>query len=375
MQINNPFLITGYISPEYFCDRQKETDTLIKGLKNQINTTLFSIRRLGKTGLINHVINKLKKDKIKCVCLDIMMTKNIHEFAYQFSKAFFEQTTSISRKILVSASEIFRSFSPSITVDSLTGQLSLELKLIRPDEIYTDLENIFEYIKKSNNKYLIAIDEFQQILNYNEKNFEAFLRSKIQFINNASFIFSGSKKNMLLSIFGSYSKPFWQSCSFMELLPIEKEIYFEFILEKLSQGNKIISNEALEFIYSSARGITYFVQLICNYLYNENLTKIEIEDAKQVFRKIINERSSYYINYANLLTRKQYEILSAIAKEGGISQPMGKDFLMEYKLGSASTVKSALDVLIEKEVIYHDKSKYFLSDVLFSEWLKMQTSF
>lgn len=48
----NPFLIYGYHSPAYFCDRESETQKLISALRNGRNVTLISPRRMGKTGLI-----------------------------------------------------------------------------------------------------------------------------------------------------------------------------------------------------------------------------------------------------------------------------------------------------------------------------------
>lgn len=35
MRPNNPFLITGYYRPEYFCDREKETKTIIDNLHKE----------------------------------------------------------------------------------------------------------------------------------------------------------------------------------------------------------------------------------------------------------------------------------------------------------------------------------------------------
>lgn len=37
----NPFLITGYQGPDYFCDREKETASLMSALKNGRNITLI----------------------------------------------------------------------------------------------------------------------------------------------------------------------------------------------------------------------------------------------------------------------------------------------------------------------------------------------
>ena len=51
--IINPFLTSGYLSAEYFCDREEETKKLTRLLTNGNNVALIS-RRMGKTGLIRH---------------------------------------------------------------------------------------------------------------------------------------------------------------------------------------------------------------------------------------------------------------------------------------------------------------------------------
>ena len=54
VKISNPFVISGYVAPQYFCDREVETETLTKLIENGNNVALISTRRLGKTGLIKN---------------------------------------------------------------------------------------------------------------------------------------------------------------------------------------------------------------------------------------------------------------------------------------------------------------------------------
>lgn len=65
MKPYNPFLVYGYNSPEYFCDREKETDKMISALLNERNLTLISPRRMGKTGLIKNVFYQMKREIIR----------------------------------------------------------------------------------------------------------------------------------------------------------------------------------------------------------------------------------------------------------------------------------------------------------------------
>lgn len=61
MKPNNSFLIAGYQSPEFFCDRKQETATMLDALRNGRNLILIAPRRMGKTGLICHAFYQLKE--------------------------------------------------------------------------------------------------------------------------------------------------------------------------------------------------------------------------------------------------------------------------------------------------------------------------
>lgn len=73
----NPFIYQGYESPEYFCDREAETATLLSHLKNGRNVTLISRHRIGKTGLIKNTFFYLEEEENDTVCLtELMFTDN-----------------------------------------------------------------------------------------------------------------------------------------------------------------------------------------------------------------------------------------------------------------------------------------------------------
>jgi len=65
---------------------------------------------------------------------------------------------------------------PTLSIDELTGIPTFSLDL-KPNEGKESLRRIFEYLKQSDKRCYIAIDEFQQILNYPENSVEAMIRS------------------------------------------------------------------------------------------------------------------------------------------------------------------------------------------------------
>ena len=89
MKPNNPFLISGYHSPEFFCDRVSETNNILNALYNGRNVTLIAPRRMGKTGLIRHAFyhSKLQNPEITTLYMDIFSTQSLRDFVNLFESA------------------------------------------------------------------------------------------------------------------------------------------------------------------------------------------------------------------------------------------------------------------------------------------------
>lgn len=186
----NPFIISGYVSPEYFCDREEETARMLNAINNGRHLTLFSPRRMGKTGLIRHLFYQAKKKKeFTPVYLDIMATTCLREFSEIFAKAVLtavSKNEALMKKVLKRLSALRL----KLTIDHLTGEPALSLDINNASEAEKSLETIFRYIADLPYRIAIAIDEFQQIINYPEKNLEAILRTHLQTVNNVCVIFS-----------------------------------------------------------------------------------------------------------------------------------------------------------------------------------------
>jgi predicted AAA+ superfamily ATPase len=88
-KISNPFVTGGYISPEYFCDRQEESEHLIRAIHAKRNITLISLRRMGKTGLLRYVAHLITQPKQKpaVIYVDLMPTMNGNELLNSLSSA------------------------------------------------------------------------------------------------------------------------------------------------------------------------------------------------------------------------------------------------------------------------------------------------
>lgn len=369
-ELENPFVYKGYDGPAYFCDREKETENLISALKNGRNITLLSPRKIGKTGLIKHVFNRIsstEKDAV-CIYVDIFSTQNLHDFVQVLGAAIVDEALRREKSLMSKVLDAFKAWRPVVTVDVLTGMPSLSLNIDSTSDEYT-LKSIFDYLKSSKKKVYVAIDEFQQVAYYPEKGTEALLRSHVQF-SNAGFIFSGSRQHLMAEMFNSPQRPFYQSTEFMNLQPIPEDAYYEFASRFFEAKKGSLSQEVFHDIYQRFDGYTWYIQLMMNRLYEGNKRITELHQATDAIIAVLATLTPQYEMLMMFLTSNQVNLLKAIAKEGKVEQPQSNEFIKRNDLPSPSSVKAALDVLVDKELVYTQPDGYIIYDRLLNLWLQ-----
>jgi len=151
----NPFLVYGYKSPEYFCDRTEETEKIIEALRNGRNLVLMSPRRMGKTGLIKHAFYTLKESEpeIYTFYFDILGTSSLRDFVQVFAKAVLGKFDSSPQKALRRVKDFISSCRPIFSYDPITGSPEITIDAV-PTNAEPTLKEIFDYIAASGKKML-----------------------------------------------------------------------------------------------------------------------------------------------------------------------------------------------------------------------------
>jgi len=368
----NPFIVTGKIEPDYFCDRVSESARLIKSLVNGNNMVVISPRRMGKTGLIQFCYEKPEiKDSYDTFFIDILHTSSLKEFTYILGKEIFESLAPHSKTMSNLFLQTLKSISGKFGFDPFTNlpTFNVELGDIQRPE-YT-LEEIFTYLAAADKPCIVAIDEFQQIAKYPEKNMEALLRTHIQKIRNSHFIFAGSERHMMQEMFTSSARPFYQSADILELKAIDEPIYVKFIMERFALSDRTISKEAVERVYHLFKGHTYYIQKTFNEAFSDTLPREEctLETLNQTIDNLIAGNATIFREILSNIPEKQKELLYAIAREGEAERITSSEFLKKHSLSSASSIQSAIKKLLEKDLVTELNKKYSVTDKLFAMWI------
>lgn len=371
--MDNPFVTKGYAGPEYFCDRVEETKRLVELTTNGNNIALISPRRVGKTDLIHHCFQQPElKEKYYTFHIDIYATASLRDFVNVFGQTILNELKPKGRVVWEGFLNILRSIRSEITYD-INNFPTWSIGLGNIENPMVTLDEIFQYLGQADRPCIIAIDEFQQITRYAEAhNIEAMLRTYIQRCNNATFIFSGSKRHLMGEIFTSPSRPFYQSVLVMNLKPISVEKYTEFAKMQFDRYGKSIEDEAVVAVYERFDAVTSCLQRILNVLFLKTLPggKCTCDMVDDAINYILDLFSETYQDLLERIPEKQREVFIAIAKEGKAKAITGKTFIKKHHLQTSSVINAAVRGLLEKDFITVDKGVYTIYDPFFALWLR-----
>ena len=371
-KVINPFVVTGKIAPEYFCDRVAESARLVKSITNGNNLVVISPRRMGKTGLIRFCYDKPEiEDNFYTFFIDILHTSSLREFTYQLGKEIYETLAPRSRKMADLFIQTIKSVNWKFGFDPATHLPAFNIELgdiDRPD--YT-LEEIFKYLDHADRPCIVAIDEFQQINKYPEKNIEALLRSYIQKSENSNFIFAGSERHIMQEMFTSSARPFYRSADILELGAIVPEIYIDFAVGHFERRNRKIAVDDAARVYNLFEGHTFYIQKTLNESFANTPEGgvCTLETIHEAIETIIASNDTIFREILSNTAEKQKELLYAIAKDGKAKAITSAKFIKGHRLSSASSVQSAAKILLDKDIITKSGRIWSVTDRLFGLWI------
>ena len=369
----NPFIITAdYYGPEYFCDRQDETEALESNIANGRNTVLISSRRMGKSGLIAHVFNReFVKSSFKTFSIDLYPTSSLAEMILLLAKEITGPLKSKGQTLLESFLGVVKSLRPGFKVDPVTGQFVFDLSLGEIVKPVDSLKEIFQYLEGSEVPCLVSMDEFQQIAEYPDNNVLELLRTYVQKCKHTWFIFAGSDRRMMEKLFNNPSEPFYMSCSPLYLDAIQYENYLAFARQHFEAAGKSLQEESFKQVYELFDGHTWYVQRMMNEMFAWTKPG-EVADAQMAADALTFVIKTYARTFQEQMSsypEAQKQLLIAIAKDGHAQQVTSVAFCKKHSMKSPSTVQSALRVLHDKGIVRKDGNSYSVTNRLLGIWL------
>jgi len=380
MRIRNPFVVGREIKyGEPFCDRESEIKWLIDRAKSSESVCLISLRRYGKTSLLNQVMGKLNEEGWITLKIDLMNVHSIEDFCFFIGQEI-RKFKSIKNKIFNTIKHI----KPTITigVDPLTSLPSfgvgLNSRASKKEAILREtLNTCLNLPKLLSSPVLLVFDELQQVRKIaTNGEIEAVMRAVFE-KRDYDFVpfYLGSRRSILKLMFQKESEPFFKSATVKEIKGLPCESYIEFVQNEFKKTLSIVPSKGiLHTTWRLFQGHPYAVAKVANRLwfcYLENLPKNKKEEEDlwlEVITEIIKEEGTFYEAVNKNLPPYVMVVFRKIAEEGILEKPYKEDFLKKIGM-TAARVQKALGTLKKEDKIEHSKEGIYVLDPLERLWL------
>ena len=363
--MENPFRYGSVVTGDDFVDREKELKLLANELRNKQRILLFSNRRMGKSSLLKELARRNRKEFIFAhVDLYGVASKNrfLESLIASVSRAAYTNTEKFAATIM----EFIRSirFRLVFTNEGLAG-IELDQRDVTMGELYEVIDFPEKVAKKRGKPIVVILDEFQEILSLGGVPLTKVMRSRMQFHQNATYVFSGSKRHLLMQIFMEEEGAFYKSVRPIELGPIPRSEFEDFIVEKFSSSGGGIDRKLARRILDASQGYPYYAQQIAHELFDLTNKPSGPEDVEAAIKTTVDHLApAFLVSWDSIKSPLQRQYLLAVAAEPGVAH--GTEFIDKYRLKSYSHVQRIEKQLEARGLIEAGK----IVDPMFALWLR-----
>lgn len=367
-----PFSYGKVVADTDFTDRVSETEQLINNYMSGTNTVIISPRRWGKSSLVEKAIketSKIEKD-LFFVRLNIFKCETEQEFYEMFAKGVMTGISSSPKSLVSNLTEFLSRLVPKVVLSDPAGQYEISFAVdLSENPIGEDILDLPQQIaSKKNRRIVVCIDEFQQVGEFsNTLRFQKILRSHWQQHKDVCYILYGSRKHMMMNIFGEYGSPFYRFGDMMFLSKISNGDWQEYLIDRFIATGKNIDLETAAYLADKVENHPYYVQQLAQYAWFRTRDTCSRDIVDQAFQSILDSLNLQFYNLIASLTEKQRSFLMAICD--GVQNFSAAATLSKYKLGTSGNIKMLKTALLKRELIDVSGRIVEIQDPVFKAWL------
>ena len=371
--MNKPFNYGKIAEFNYFTNRTKEVKWLEMQINAGINCILMSPRRWGKSSLVQHTANIIRKKNSKIVfCfLDLYNIRSEKEFLELFSTTVIKATSSSFDDAVRNVKAVFKQLIPSVAISAdPTAEIELSFNWKELQKNISEVLNLPEKISLAKNiQVVVCVDEFQNI-SFMEDGiaFQKKLRAHWQKHQKANYILYGSRRHLMLDFFTKSSMPFYRFGEIMFLEKISEEHWVNYIRQRFEATSKKINNAYSATIAQVMQNHPYYVQQYAQAVWQQTKKLVNSDNLNEAIEDLLDQYTILYQKEVDMLTNFQLNFLKAL---GNNETAFGsKKILEEYDLGTSANITRIKVALQNHEIIDVLGKTITFNDPLFAIWLQ-----
>lgn len=360
-----PFRTGMKVTGREFCGRRNEVAQLRQYMQSAGRVYVVGERRIGKTSLIFEAGRRLTGRRL--VYADLMAIKSVSDLSQRLAQAVVQAERQESGVMTLLRS--LAALRPTISVDPATNLPTVGFEAGSGDRPET-LDGIFALLG-SWEAPVIVLDEFQDILSLPaEEAVVARLRGLVQQQEGPAFVFCGSQRRAMETIFTDRGSPFFHAAMRLHVGPIERRSFRRFLERKFLAAERRLEAGLLDVILDACHDNPGDTQRFCTALWQVTGAGqvVSRDDLAAAWSAIYAMQSDQYELVMQSLSRQQADVLRALSRSGGESN-LSRDFVASTGIPLLPSVAKAMQGLVSKRIVAKVGTRYRVADPFLGAWL------
>jgi hypothetical protein len=203
----------------------------------------------------------------------------------------------------------------------------------------------------------------------------ALMRAVFQEQPDVAHVYSGSRRDMMRTLFTHQNEPFFRSAKVVELGVIAPELFAPFIRERFDATTRGIADDVLAALLDTTGGHPYATQELAYALWElvpEGFTATRA-DFERALENVLHGENAHFTLVWESASRAQRLLLQALAVEPGRVQ--GESYRLRFGLPAASTVQRAAETLASEELLRRaDDGAYVIAEPFLRECILLHAA-
>ncbi len=196
------------------------------------------------------------------------------------------------------------------------------------------------------------------------------MRSEWQLQHNTTYCLYGSKRHMMMDIFGNANNPFYRFGQVLFLEKIAKEYWVPYIVDGFAKTGKSISEELAGRICDTVKCHSWYVQQFSFFVWSNTDTVVTEDIFMEQLQMLIDTNAPMFMSDSENLTSAQIGMLAAISN--GETKLNSKAVVERYRLSNQQTITRNKRRLCELDIVEQQDDHFAFVDAVYELWFRQQ---
>jgi hypothetical protein len=370
----NPFHYGTPAEGDHFTGRREELGALLTRMRNGVNVVLLSPRRYGKTSLLRAAEARLSRARPAAAIIDVNVLRatSLPGLAGLLTAGAFHLAGARWHRARQAVPEFLRRVRvhPVVTFDpSGNPRFGFDAALTARDA-ETVLADVYGLLAEeaAHRPATLVLDEFQSITRHGDYLPDLF-KSLADTHPRVSLVLAGSKRHLMEELVIHSRAPLFGMAQRLSLGPIPAAEMKPYLHQRAASAGKPLDTAAAAHLLDLAGPVPNDIQHLAFEAFEAGDDRIDTAAVDRGMVQAVDHDSVLFAENLARLSPGQGRVLTAIAA-GPPEEPYSARFARSAGLASGSSVRKALQPLLQNEDVVERDGRLFVADPFFAAWLR-----